>query len=100
MEALRIAEAGVVVHELKCDGNNFADICVKTKTAEIRKDDRCFEVGDYILLRRTTFTSNEMKNDGKPLIYNGESAMLKITHIHSGVGMEEWYVALSFVVLD
>ena len=99
----------VLIHELKSDPDNFIAVMRSEKLSEIRLDDREYEVDDYIFLKQTEYTGEEMSRyakDGvnailnKPLIYTGRSHILKIIHRHSGIGMEKGYVALSFKVLD
>ena len=94
---------GVVVHELKSDPDMFMSVVLTMKTAEMRFDDRDFQPEDFILLRQTKHTSAQMHGSNKalfPLIYTGRHLLLKITHIHGGIGMEAGYVALSFKMLD
>lgn len=40
-----------VEHELKCDTKYFVRVQTGQKTFEIRKNDRNFQVGDYLILR-------------------------------------------------
>lgn len=88
------------VHELKSDPLCFQAVYSGNKLAEIRKDDRDYEEYDYILLRQTQWSGADMAEHGKPLVYTGRKALLKIKHVHEGIGMKEGYVALSFTVLD
>jgi hypothetical protein len=46
-------------HELKTDPQVFDDVVGGRKTFEIRKDDRGFEVGDSLKLRKTRYTGSE-----------------------------------------
>ncbi len=96
----KIKNAEVRVHELKSDPINFQNVYNGNKLAEIRLDDREYEEYDYIFLKQTQWSGKAMKEHGKPLIYTGRSCLLKIKHIHEGIGMKEGYVALSFTVLD
>ena len=38
-------------HELKIWPNEFKDTCSGKKTFEVRKNDRCFKIGDMLILR-------------------------------------------------
>jgi hypothetical protein len=88
-----------IIHELKCDYQEFFAVIKGEKLAEIRSNDRCFEEGDYMLLRQTEHSGQAMKA-GQPLTYTGRESMLLITHVHKGLGMAEGYVALSFKRLN
>jgi hypothetical protein len=85
-----------MTHELKTDPEVFDAVADGRKTFEIRKDDRNFQVGDTLLLRRTHHTGLAMQN-GLPLIYTGETEQRKITHILRGpiYGLTAGWVILS-----
>lgn len=59
-----------VTHNLKTDKAVFSLSWDNKKPFEIRYDDRCFEVGDELVLYETEFSGEEMKA-GKPLVYTG-----------------------------
>lgn len=88
-----------IVHKLKSDPGDFTQVRLGKKQAEIRFADRDYQVNDYILLNQTWSTGDEMRK-GAELKYTGRANLLKITHIHSAIGMETGYVALSFIKLD
>jgi hypothetical protein len=91
-----------MVHELKSDPQSFIDVLRGEKLAEIRLDDREYDSHDFIHLRQTQYTGEQMAEDNDApacLIYTGRELLLEITHIHRWKGMEEGYVALSFKVL-
>jgi len=56
------------VHELQTDPEVFDAVAAGLKTFDIRYDDRGYEVGDQLILNKTRYTGDEMK-DGKPLEY-------------------------------
>ena len=60
-----------MIHELKIQSEYFVAVNNKTKTFEIRKNDRDFKVGDKILLR-------EIDSCGK---YTGRMSWWEITYI-------------------
>lgn len=85
----------MTIHELKTDPEQFEAVLSRQKTLEIRKNDRGFEVGDFIFLRKTRRTGKEMEA-GSLLVYSGEVTVALITHVTTGYGLQEGYCALSF----
>ena len=81
-------------HELKTDPVVFEDVISGKKKHEIRFDDRGFEVGDLLKLRKTRHTGEEMKA-GKPLEYIESPAYFYVTHIQRGYGLKDGWVILS-----
>ena len=74
------------IHKLKIMPKYFEEISDKKKKFEIRKNDRCFEVGDLVVL-------NEY-NDGK---YTGRVITRRVTYIYYGTGefgLEKGYCIL------
>jgi hypothetical protein len=96
----------VKVHELKTDPEHYNNIEANHKTHTVRRDDRGYMVGDYVVLRKTKYTGKEMRgHDGKggermPLVYTGVSLMCKITNIYNGPGVCTGYAALSLKIID
>ena len=68
---------------LKTDPQMFDYVAAGEKKFEIRKLDRNFHVGDFLTLKRTMYSGEEMAN-GRPLAYTGEEMMVRITHILKG----------------
>lgn len=58
-----------VIHDLKIDPLFFNAVANGEKKAEVRKNDRNFKCGDFLLLREW---------DGK---YTGNKLVVKVTHI-------------------
>jgi ASC-1-like (ASCH) protein len=78
-------------HKLKIHSEYLKNIKAKNKTSEVRLNDRDFQVGDIVYLfeyekLRPTFNINNASYD----------CAYKISHIHSGLGMQDNYVVLSF----
>ena len=75
------------VHDLKIQSQHFKDVVSGIKKAEIRKDDRGFNAGDYLQL-------NEINSEGVP---TGEGVRVRITHIFRGgeYGISKEYCVLS-----
>ena len=83
-------------HELKTDPEVFDQVMDGEKTFEIRKDDRGFNVGDDLLLRKTVYTGEEMKN-GRPLEYEGSFWTVSVKHIMRGpiYGLKDGWCIIS-----
>ncbi len=90
------------IHELKTDPENYTDIEDGLRLNTIRVDDRMFNEGDYLILRKTKFSGELMADtfNKHPLIYTGKALMCKITHIYGNKGMAKGYVVLSFQIID
>ena len=71
----------ITAHKLKIDPNHFSDIWCGLLTAQIRKNDRNFSVGDKLLLHETVYTAEEMSEKGRPLEYTGNVIVANVTHI-------------------
>jgi len=77
-------------HELKCWPDEFQATCRGQKTAEFRRDDRGFAVGDGLLLCEWDPTSER---------YTGGQLYVTVMHIERGpdFGIPEGYVMMSIV---
>lgn len=85
-------------HELKTDPEVFEAVWSGSKTHEIRKDDRDFQVGDALYLRETEFTGLQM-HMGKPLVYTGREVRRTVSHVLTGYGLQDGWCILSFAPL-
>jgi len=86
------------IHRLKADGPSFDAIRSGEKKCDIRFDDRGFEVGDVLHLRKTKYTGEEMAESGPfNLAYIGKPHDVRVTHILRGpaYGLKEGWVCLS-----
>ncbi len=74
------------LHELKSDPGQFDAVWDGKKPFEIRRNDRNFQVGDLLWLRRTRFTGEQMKQmpDNCLLEYSGRSIVALIKYILPG----------------
>lgn len=83
--------APMKLHKIKIHTDYWKEIVFGRKKAEIRYNDRDYQVGDILEL-------HEVNQQGATRQYaNGDMPIrLKITHIHSGLGMKDGYVTLSF----
>lgn len=83
---------GALVHELKTLYSFFYDVRSGTKNFEVRKNDRNFQVGDFLLLR--CHDSN-----GEPI--RTEPCMCLVTYLLPGgqFGIEEGYCVMGIKVL-
>lgn len=93
-----------LVHELKIDKPGFRQIMTRNKTCEVRRCDRAFTIGDYLMLQETRYTGAEMDVSTNamplPLEYTGHGIMAKITHMHTGQGVAPGWCVLSIQILD
>lgn len=81
-------------HILKTDPEVFDAMWAGHKTHEIRFNDRDFKVGDELILKRTEFSGEQMKN-GAPLRYTSRSMFRVVSHVQTGYGLKDGWVILS-----
>ena len=89
------------VHEIKSWPEFFRAIEDQDKTADLRRSDRDFQVGDYVLFRE--FDPHEAKHHDPDRGDTGASCLVKITHITEpadNVGVPGGFVMLSIAYLD
>jgi len=67
----------MTVHELRCWPEFFAPLLSGEKTAELRYNDRDYQVGDILLLR-------EWEPKGE--VYTGRECKRVVTHVLHGAG--------------
>jgi len=86
------------IHELKTDPEVFDAVILGLKGFEIRRDDRNFQVGDELFLRKTRYTGAQMK-EGMPLEYTGENCVRRVGYVLHGpvYGLEAGWVIMSIV---
>lgn len=79
------------IHDLKILKEYFDAKLVGIKPFEIRKNDRDFQVGDYLRLREIVPTPGT-----SPVIheYTGRVLITEVVYILRGVGLQDGYVAL------
>lgn len=88
-----------MIHDLKTDPEVFDALASGKKTFEIRLDDRGYNVGDTLLLRKTRYTGEQM-HFGDPLEYTGDEERRLVTHILRGpiYGLERGWVIMSVTI--
>lgn len=64
-----------MVHKLKLSSIYFNDILENNKNFEVRKDDRHYEVGDYLYLREFLPPTAE---------YTGKEILAKVIYVYRG----------------
>lgn len=82
------------VIDLKCNSDSFDLISEGVKRAEVRFNDRGYQEGDILLLRRT-----DEDEDGEVFIFEDTPPeIVRVTDVFPGgqYGIEEGYVLLSF----
>jgi len=85
-------------HELKTDKQYFEAVESGSKTFEIRRNDRNYQVGDLLTLRETENTAYEM-SDGAPLEYTGRELTVELTYVmdgYSGGAVRQGWSMLGF----
>lgn len=85
------------VHVLKTDPTVWERVFDGTKKFEIRYNDRDYQVGDILILRKTKYSAEEMQH-GKPLSYiNRLPVVAYVNYILHGpiYGLEENWVIMS-----
>ncbi|MCY0870969.1 MAG: DUF4406 domain-containing protein [Firmicutes bacterium] len=75
-----------MIHRLKIGPEFFAPVLSGHKTVELRQHDRDYQAGDILDL-------NEVERDTG--LKTGRSVQRYVTHVHTGLGVAEGYVALS-----
>ena len=86
----QVARVEVCYHELKCWPDSFQALRRGTKTAEFRRDDRDFRLGDLLILRE--WRPDESGGGD----YTGEAIFgLYISHIEKGFGIPEGFAMLT-----
>ena len=78
-----------MIHELKCERRFFIIVSEGKKTFEIRKNDRDFQMGDYLALNETD------REDGEDY-YTGNSLVARVVYILD----DEAYVPKGYVVMS
>ena len=78
-----------MVHELKIRSKYFKDVANLTKTFEVRKDDRDFQISDRIILR-------EIDKNGD---YTGFGEDCEITYILGRKEEEKQYVVDGYIIM-
>jgi hypothetical protein len=79
------------VHFLKTDHLLLAEVWSGNKTAELRRDDRGFEVGDELVLREYIIGPDEHRG------YGARCALVVVTHIlRDYEGLASGFAILSF----
>lgn len=87
-----------MTHQLKTDPEVFDAVASGAKTFEFRRNDRDFQVGDDLILRRTKSTGEQMKA-GAQLEYTGSVLAVEVTYILRGpiYGLAEAWVIMGIV---
>ena len=78
--ASRVSGGGTI-HELKLDPLYYSGVDSGTKPFEIRRYDRWYKVGDFLVLRETKFSGLQMRENRLPLIYTGRMLVRVVTYV-------------------
>lgn len=82
-----------MIHELKTWPQYFEAVVEGRKTFELRKNDRNFQIGDFLLLKQYLPKTDK---------YSGEEVVCKITYMLTGgqFGLEEGHCILGIKLLN
>ena len=80
------------LHDIKILKEYFDAKLAGLKPWEIRKDDRGYEVGDWLRLREIVPVP-----DSKPVMhqYTGRVLITEVLYIHRGMGLQDGYIVMS-----
>lgn len=73
-----------MIHQLKISKKYFDDVQNGTKTFEVRKNDRGYNVGDVLILKEIDYNNN----------YTGRTIKVKVTYFFSLFGLATGYCVL------
>ena len=92
-------ETTVRTHTLKTDPDVFDAVASGEKTFEIRWNDRGYQVGDVLFLRKTRYTGAQMI-EGLPLEYIGDPIRATVTYVLQGpvYGLAHGWVIMGIAV--
>jgi hypothetical protein len=82
----------MATHDLKCDHDQFELVMQGLKKFEVRFNDRGFQDKDTLRLHETHYSAEEMRTQGKPLVYTGRIINCLVTHIMRGDAPSSWQV--------
>ena len=93
------------IHGLKTVQPYFGQVKDGTKTAELRKNDRDFQVGDYLLLQEfevtAHLTATHLGGFERVGYCTGEFVLVEVTNVcHYPDALKDGYVMLSFKKLE
>lgn len=92
---------GVATHTLKLESKFFADVSRGLKSFEIRKNDRDFNVGDYIILKRYDPKKGYVKLEDSKLIStdlgSADSVKVKVTYL-TDYAQKDNYVVMGIIL--
>ena len=82
-----------MTHELKTLQQHYDYVVTGHKKFELRKKDRDFKVGDYLLLRRYDLWNKE---------YTGQTCLVIVTHLLDGgvFGLDPSYCIMSIELIS
>lgn len=95
----------MTTHALKAWPPYWRRVAERTKTFEVRRDDRDFQTGDYLLLEEWEPTAVTPANIGTLALagargeasgkYTGAQLRAAITYVYRGPGLEQGYCVLN-----
>ena len=92
------------VHELKILPKYFNAVVDGTKTFELRKDDRGFQVGDFLMLKEFNLQEKYETIEGDESYFSGRKILKQINYIlkdeSEEMGLKKDYVVLGIKPID
>ena len=90
MRRQRLTE--MATHELKIHSIYFEAVKAGTKTFELRRNDRNYQVGDQLILQEWEASTEQ---------YSGDELYMEVTYIlEGGFGLKKGYCVLSIKPMD
>ena len=83
------------VHELKCVPESFQAIYWGDKTADFRRNDRDYQVGDILILRAWDTETRDYVSPEVERLAQYHGLVARVSHMETGFGIPEGYVMLS-----
>ena len=99
MSAPRILDGGDRIHDLKTWPRWFADLAARRKEFEVRRDDRDYQPGDWLLLEEFDPTDAGAPRVYEPKGYTGRKLVRRITYVLRGQDARDFGIQRGYCVL-
>ena len=99
MSAPRLTDFGDRIHDLRTWPQFFEAVADRSKPFEVRRDDRDFQPGDWLLLEEYDPTDSGQPRVYEPKGYTGRKLIRRITYVLRGQAATDVGVRAGFCVL-